>query len=120
MNRKPNKSLDSFSERILSFDTFGEAFSFKLGGGKQIHRTWLGAVFSIIVAIILAFYGSLQMQRLAIYGETVVTMSTRDSFFSPEQVFPHEIELLHSEFSVAFGFSAYDGNQERIDDPTIG
>ena len=60
------------------------------------------------------------MQRLAIYGETVVTMSIRDSFFTPEEVFPQEIDLLHKEFNIAFGFSAYDGNQERIDDPTIG
>ena len=61
------------------------------------------------------------MQRLAIYGETVVTMSIRDSHFTPEQIFPEEIEqLIHSDFNVAFGFTAYDGNSERIDDPTIG
>ena len=50
------------------------------------------------------------MQRLAIYGETVVTMSVRDSFFNPEEIFPDEIELIHSDFNVAFGFTAYDAN----------
>ena len=72
------------------------------------------------MALVLLFYGSLQMQRLAIYGETVVTMSVRDSFFSPEEVFPDDIELIHSDFNVAFGFTAYDDNTERIDDPTVG
>ena len=50
------------------------------------------------------------MQRLAIYGETVVTMSVRDSFFNPEEIFPDEIELIYSDFNIAFGFTAYDAN----------
>ena len=72
------------------------------------------------MALVLIFYGSLQMQRLAIYGETVVTMSLRDSYFTPEDVFPDDIEMIHSDFNIAFGFTAYDGNTERIDDPSVG
>ena len=54
------------------------------------------------------------------YGETVVTMSLRDSYFNPEQIFPMDIDLIDSDFKVAFGFTAYDNNTERIDDPTFG
>ena len=61
------------------------------------------------------------MQRLAMYGETVVTMSVRDSYFSPEDVFPDDLsELTFSNFNVAFGFAAYDGSTEPIDDPSYG
>ena len=72
------------------------------------------------MALVLIFYGSLQMQRLAIYEETVVTMSLRDSYFTPEDVFPDDIEMIHSDFNIAFGFTAYDSNTERIDDPSVG
>ena len=72
------------------------------------------------MALVLIFYGSLQMQRLAIYGETVVTMSLRDSYFTPEDVFPDDIEMIHSDFNIAFAFTAYDNITERIDDPSVG
>ena len=52
------------------------------------------------------------------YGETVVTMSVRDSYFSPEDIFPDDVtELTFSNFNIAFGFLAYDGNPEQIEDP---
>ena len=107
-------------DKILGVDTFGEAFNFKMPGGEDTYKTGLGAFFTLIVLIVLIFYGGLQIQRLAIYGETVVTMSLRDSFFNPEEIFPDEIELIYSDFNVAFGFTAYDANQERIDDPAYG
>ena len=68
----------------------------------------------------LCFYGGLQIERLAIYGETVVTMSVSDSYFSPEETFPSDVGLIFSGFNIAFGFTAYDGSPERIDDPKIG
>ena len=108
MAKKPQSKANPISEKLLSFDTFGEAFNFKLPGGKDTYQTWLGTFFTLIVTLVLIFYGGLQIQRLAIYGETVVTMSVRDSNFSPEEVFPTEIELIHSDFNIAFGFTAYD------------
>ena len=48
------------------------------------------------------------MHRLAVYGETVVTMSVKESFFTPEEIFPAGIELVNQDFNIAFGFTAYD------------
>ena len=61
------------------------------------------------------------MSRLVSFGETVVTMSVRDSYFSPEDVFPYDVDdLIFDGFDLAFGLSAYDSNYENIEDPTIG
>ena len=60
------------------------------------------------------------MQRLAIYGETVVTMSVRDSYFTPEEIFPDEIELIYTDFNIAVALTAYDSVTEKLDDPTYG
>ena len=106
---KDNKAKSNLvRDKLLSFDTFGEAFNFKLPGGNDTYQTWLGAFFTFIVTVILIFYGGLQIQRLAIYGETVVTMSIRDSHFTPEEVFPQDMELTNPNFNIAFGFTAYD------------
>ena len=61
------------------------------------------------------------MSRLVSFGETVVTMSVRDSYFSPEDVFPNDVDdLIFDGFDLAFGITAYDSNYENIEDPTIG
>ena len=120
MERKgPNKS-NYVKDKILGIDTFGEAFNFKMPGGNDTYNTGLGAFFTLIVLVVLLFYGGLQMQRLAIYGETVVTMSVRDSYFTPEEIFPDEIELIYTDFNIVVAFTAYDSVTERIDDPTYG
>ena len=48
----------------------------------------LGTFFTVIVTLTLLCYGALQLQRLIVFGETVVTMSVRDSHFSTDEVFP--------------------------------
>lgn len=56
------------------------------------------------------------MQRLIVFGETVVTNSVRDSHFSPENVY------ISSDYGLNFAFAitAYDSNRESIEDPRYG
>ena len=55
------------------------------------------------------------MQRLIIYGETLVTMSVRDAYFDADHVLASEDGL-----NFAFGITHYDSNQEAVDDPRYG
>ena len=60
------------------------------------------------------------MSRLVMFGETVVTMGVRDSYYTPEDVFPYDVELSYDGFDLAFGLTAFDTNPERVDDPRFG
>ena len=55
------------------------------------------------------------------FGGTVVTESVRESHFEPHTLFPTEIPNLHNgHFNIAFGFTAYDGDPNPIDDQRYG
>ena len=59
--------------------------------------------------------------RLWKFGETVVTFSIKDSYYSMEDVFPDDIDdLEYDNFKIAFGITAYDGNEESIEDERYG
>ena len=75
----------------------------------------IGAFLSILMLIILILYGTIQMQLLTVYGETVVTMSVRDSHYDSNFNISSENGL---KFAVAI--IEYDGNPEPIDDPRYG
>ena len=108
---------------FLGLDSFGEGFNFKLPDGKDNHQSMLGSVFSIILALIMILYGTLLMQRLVVFGETVVTMSIRTDFYTPDYVITPtpddpEDEAFHLKF--AFAITAYDGNRSVTEDPDYG
>ena len=55
------------------------------------------------------------MARLVKYNETAVMTSVRDSYYSADHTFTSE-----DGFELAFGITAFDSNQEPIDDPRYG
>ena len=70
---------------------------------------------------VLLLYGGLQLNRLIVYGETLITSSVKDSYYNMEIVFPDDIEdKLFDNFNIAFGLTAYDGDEEPIDDLKYG
>ena len=69
----------------------------------------------MLLWITLIAYGIMQMQRLLLYGETVVTMSVRSSHFNTSYQFGSEDGL-----QFAFAITAYDGNRSITEDPDIG
>ena len=118
---KKEREPGVLERKLLDQDGFASGFGFKLPGGNDRLPTYLGSFSSIAVLLILIFYGALQMSRLVSFCETVVTMSVRDSFFSPEEVYPYDVEdLTYDGFDLAFGLTAYDDNPDRIDDPRYG
>ena len=110
-----NKKSYKLQNKVRQLDAFGQAFNFKLPGGNDTEKSMTGACLSILMLVILILYGSFQMQLLSVYGETVVTMSVRDSHYDSDFAISSEIGL---KFAVAI--IEYDGNPEPIDDPRYG
>ena len=68
---------------------------------------------TILLLLMLAFYGTMQSVKLFEYDETDVMVSSRDSFFTTD--FTYSEGLMY-----AFGLTAYDDNPDPIEDPTYG
>ena len=70
---------------------------------------------------VLFLYGGLQLHRLTVFGETLITSSVKDSYYTKETVFPDDIEdRLFDNFNIAFGLTAFDGDEEPVDDLKYG
>ena len=83
--------------------------------GQARYKTWLGTFFSVLMLGTLVFYGSLQLQRLYIYGETIVTMAIRDAHYD----YNHTISTQDG-LKFAYAITHYDNNPEPVDDPRYG
>ena len=112
---------------MLDLDSFGQGFNFMLPDGKDNHQSALGSFFSIILALIMILYGTLLMQRLIVFGETVVTMSIRTDFYTPDFVVtpspvtsPVNPEGEAFNLNFAFAITAYDGDRSVTEDPDYG
>ena len=105
----------NLDDKFKGLDSFSPGFNFKMPGGKDTQETHFGAILSIVLWITLIAYGYLQMARLLRYGETVVTMSVRESYFDTNYTFGSEDGL-----SFAFAITAYDGNRSVTEDPDYG
>ena len=96
-------------KKFLDQDSFKTGFRFNLPDGKEALGTYLGSFTSISMLIVLIFYGILTMSRLISFNETVVMMSVIDSHFTPEDIFPYDIEdIVNDRMDFAFGLTAYD------------
>lgn len=73
----------------------------------------MGFCLTIALVAILAFYGVMQSIKLVEFDETDVMVSSRDAYFDSE--FAYSENLWY-----AFGISAYDSEQDSIEDPSIG
>ena len=114
---KKKGNCDSLKE----IDKFGQGFRFHLPGDKERLSSAFGALLSLLMYTLLILYGGLQLASLWKFGQTVVTLSVKDEFYSANDVFPDHIEnLKYNSFSFAFGITAYDGNTESIEDPRYG
>ena len=108
---------DRIQDIALDVDQFGESFSFKLPNGKETHRTWLGFVVSFFIFGVLAVYSSMKGAKVTGYGDSQIIQSVKDSFFDAEFKWTSDDE--HG-MQFAFGITAYDSNQEPINDPRYG
>ena len=72
-------------------------------------------MFSIILLVILVFYGSLQMHNLYWYAETNISTSVNDAYYDSDHVFSSD-----NGFEIAFAITAYDSEREPIEDARYG
>ena len=106
-------SKNKFAAKVQEFDAFAHAFRFRLPNGEKEYRSWKGVCFTVILIIILAFYGVMQSIKLFERDETDVMQSSRDAHFDTDFVYSENLWY-------AFGITAYDDVREPIDDPSYG
>lgn len=68
---------------------------------------------TITLVFCLMFYGLMQAMKLVTYDDTDVMLSQRDSYFDSDFI-------LSDGLWFAFGLTAFDNNQEWVEDPSIG
>ena len=86
---------------------------FKLPEGKDQLGSLGGCICTLILFLACFFYGTMQAVKLFTFDETDIMVSSVDAFFDAEFVYSDH-------FMFAFGITAYDGNRESIEDPSIG
>ena len=113
--RKRERACTKFGDVVLDSDAFGEGFSFTLPNGKAKYNTWCGVFFTFSLYFVIAVYGLMKLGKVVNFGDSTIIKSTEDSFFDADFKWNAT-----SGMSFAFGITAYDGNQEPIDDPDYG
>ena len=66
------KGCSKVQDSFRGLDYFATGFRFNTGGKKVLDTTF-GAIISVLMCLILLMYGSMQLQRLIEFNETVVT-----------------------------------------------
>ena len=110
-------ACDTFKDNLLDLDKFGEGFTFKLPNGKETTRTWAGVFCTMIIYALIVLYAGMKVFKVTNYGDSTIIQSISDSKFTAD------FKWTSSEddgMQFAFGVTAYDSNQEPIDDPTYG
>ena len=74
-----------------------------------------GFFVTVILFVPIAFYGITQLVTLSVYGNTTVMNNLIDSHYDESYIF--DLDKKDNGFQIAFGITAYDDNQEMIDDP---
>ena len=110
------KRCSAVKQKALSFDQFGHRVNWRLTEGAESLNTITGFVTSIIIVSIILFYAAMQLQRLMNNGETLVTLSMRDSYFNDDFVMSTEEHGLQ----FAFALTAYDNKVEFVDESEYG
>ena len=105
----------TFYDKAFDFDAFGETFQFKLPDGKDEYKSCMGLVLTIFCYSLLVTYSSFKIKKVWNFGDTNVNLSHEDSYFDYKQIWSSEDGL-----QFAFAITAYDNEQESIEDPHYG
>ena len=100
---------------FLSTDRFANQVTFTHSGGSLFYRTNLGAALSLCLYCMLLLYGMRQVNKIYQYNDTIIFESTSMSHYTYHDKFSTKSGL-----QFAWGITAYDSNQEFIEDPDIG
>ena len=72
-----------------------------------------GCFLTVLLMITIIFYATLQSIKLLTFDETDIMVSSRDAYFDSDYLYSEGLNF-------AFGLTAYDGDSEPIEDPSIG
>ena len=112
---KKNNACDKVGEIILDRDAFGEGFAFTLPNGKEKYTTWCGVLFTAIIYALIVLYGVMKLGKVTGYADTQIIESKEDSFFDSDYIWSSQDGM-----QFAFGITAYDDNEEAIEDLDYG
>ena len=68
-------SRRSFLESVYSLDAFAEPFNFVIPRGKAAFRSGKGCTMTVLLLMVLVFYGIVQSINLATFDETDIMVS---------------------------------------------
>ena len=68
---------------------------------------------SVILLILIVFYGVMQSIKLLSFDETDIMVSQRNAYYETDFVYSNGLAF-------AFGLTQYDSDPESIEDPSIG
>ena len=74
-------------DKLLNFDKFPHPFFFTLPSGKDSLPSACGLFCTIVLFIMLTFYGVTQLITLHAYGNTDVLVNLIDSYYDDSYVF---------------------------------
>ena len=99
---------------LTPLDFFGKSFDFQFPGGRNKHKTIMGAIVSLVLILMLLFYLCLRTTILIFRSDTDYLAYESEIYF--------RTEFFTSEdgFNVAFALTEYDNVEEPIEDPDYG
>ena len=87
----PN-ACESFKDKILDVDKFGEGFTFKLPNGKETTRTWIGVLFTVLLYIVILAYAYMKFAKVLGFGDSTIISSVSDAHFTADDKWASEAE----------------------------
>ena len=72
----------------------------------------MGALFSVLLIGLLAFYGGMELILLLQSGNSIITTNEVDSYY--DSFYEFKLDKGNSGIQIAFGLTAYDGNFESL------
>ena len=115
MNEEIHTKRKGFSQFMAEKDRFGETFQFKLPGNHKKYGSTLGFGFTIALIIFILIQTYLKFQLVFGYGDSVTFESIKNSYYNSSYVLSSNDGL-----QFAFGITAYDSNQEVVEDLDYG
>lgn len=104
MQRKVSNGQSQFSETVLKLDPFAQNIQILFENEKPKLQTHCGAVFGIVMVVIILAFAALKTDELLEYRTMYVQAPNQPNYFDGEYIYTAEKHGYH----IAFGISAYD------------
>ena len=88
-------------------------FQFRLPEGKRNFTSKMGCFMTIILFILIVFFGTMQSIKLLTFDETDIMVSQRDAYYEADKVYSNGLAF-------TFRLTQYDSETESIEDLSIG